>query len=350
MSVPETMQALVYQGPGRLAIEERAVPRPAAGEVQIAVKAVSICGSDLGAYRHASDRFRPPLVLGHEFSGVVTALGEGVDDVAVGQRVSANPMLSCGQCYHCRRGEINLCGRRRSLGTAIGGTQTDGAMREYMTVRAGAVVPLRDELSFSEGAMLEPMAVCLACAKCGRVADEENVLVIGAGPIGLLTVKFLKSLGVPTVIVSDIMDSRLDKARECGAQHVLNPKNKDVAREVLRLTGGVGADRVVIAAGLTQAINDAFAMVRNGGSIALVALMHETAVFDPMQIVGRGVNLFGSYMFTTEMRDCVDLLAADKIRVKNLITSIFPLEDGQQAFDLLLRPGNGEIKIQLLMK
>lgn len=347
MATPATMKALVYHGPGRLVVEERPTPAPGADEVQIAVKSVSICGSDLGAYRHASDRFRPPLVLGHEFSGLVTGIGGKVRNVKVGDRVSVNPMLYCGECYHCLRGENNLCGHRRSLGTAIGGVQTDGAMREYVTVRSGAVVPLRDELGYRDGAMLEPMAVCLACAKCGRVADEENVLVVGAGPIGLLTVKFLKTMGVRNVMVSDVMNSRLAKALECGATHALNPGDVDLADAVAQLTGGVGADRVIIAAGVGRSINDALAMVRSGGVVVLVALMHENVEIDPMHIVGRGVKFFGSYMFTGEMGECVDLLAEGKIGVDDLVTSHFALEDGKAAFDLLCRPGNDEIKVQL---
>lgn len=347
MDIPEKMQALVYHGPGRLEMEERRVPRPADNEVLIAVNTVSICGSDLGAYRHASDRFRPPLVLGHEFSGVVVDAGRDAVNAGVGSRVSVNPMLYCGVCGHCRRGDFNLCGNRRSLGTAIGGAPTDGALRQYMTIRSEAVVPIRDELSFADGAMLEPMAVCLACAKCGHTANEENVLLIGAGPIGLLTVKFLKNLGVPNVIVSDVMNTRLDMARECGATHVFNPRDVNLSEAVARATGGEGPDRVIVAAGVGQSINDALAMVRSGGAVVLVALMHELVQIDPMQIVGRGLKFLGSYMFTGEMRECARLLADGEIAVGDLVTSTFSLENGKEAFDLLLAPGNEEIKVQI---
>ncbi len=345
----ETMQALVYEGPGKLVLRERPIPAPAAGEVLIQIKNVSICGSDLGAYRHASERFAPPLVLGHEFSGVIADTGEGVLDFTTGQRVSVNPMLFCQSCYHCRRGEVNLCGHRRSLGTAIGGTQTDGAMREYLTIRSSAVVPLRDEVSFRDGAMLEPMGVCLACAKCARDVSEENVVVIGAGPIGLLTVKFLRALGVPNVIVIDVMDTRLLKAAEFGAAAVINAANTDSVQEVLALTNGVGADRVIVAAGVTQSVLDAFAMVRSGGAVVLVALMHDKIEFDPMQIVARGIRFVGSYMFTSEMEESMNLLADGKVAVGDLVTSTLPLARGKEAFDLLLAPGNQEIKVQLAM-
>ena len=141
------MKAGVERGAGVMEWEERPIPQPAAGEVQIKVKACSICGSDLGAYRHASDRFAPPLVLGHEFSGDITALGAGVQGLAIGQKVTVNPMVLCRDCFYCGRGEGNPCGNRKSMGTAIGGTGTDGAMLEYVTVKDWMVVPLAENVS-----------------------------------------------------------------------------------------------------------------------------------------------------------------------------------------------------------
>ncbi len=349
MTAANTMKALVYRGTRLIGIEERPMPEPADGEVQIAVKAVSICGSDLGAYRHSTDRFRPPLVLGHELSGVVTALGPNATRFTVGQRVSVNPMLYCGECYHCRRGDINLCSHRKSLGTAIGGVQTDGAMREYMTIRESAVLPLPAEVSFADGALLEPMAVCLACAKCGREENEETVVVLGAGPIGLLTIKFLKSLGVPRIVAVDVMPLRLEKAIECGASLAVNASDSDPVTAVREYTDCLGADRVIVAAGVGSSFCQAFDLVRNGGAVVLVALMHETVEFDPMCIVGRGTKLYGSYMFTNEMQEAADILAAGAIRVDDLVTSAFPLEQGEEAFELLCSPGNNEIKVQLFM-
>ncbi len=341
-----TMKALVYQGPGSLTVEQREIPQPQKGEVQIKINTVSICGSDLGAYRHASDRFRPPLVLGHEFSGDITALGEGAEIYKIGQRVTVNPMVLCRDCYFCKKGEGNLCGNRKSLGTAIGGVQTDGAMREYVTVPEWMVRPIADNVSYSAAALLEPCGVTLACAKKGHTSEEESVVVLGAGPIGLLIVKFLKALGVPKVIVSDIIDKRLKKALECGADHVVNSKKEDVVEQVKALTDGYGADRVINAAG-EFLINQSFQLVKNGGTSVLVALAHNKVEIDPMEIVGRGLNFVGSYMFTTEMEEAAQMLAEEKLQVEDLVTSTFPLENGKEAFDILCQPDNDEIKVQI---
>lgn len=343
-----TMRALVYQGPGKLAVEKREIPVPKQGEVQIKIHTVSICGSDLGAYRHASDRFMPPLVLGHEFSGDITAVGEGANLYQIGQRVTVNPMVLCQDCFFCKRGEGNLCGNRKSMGTAIGGVQTDGGMREYVTVPEWMVVPIADNVSYQSAALLEPCGVTLACAKKGHTEEEKSVVVLGAGPIGLLIVKFLKALGVPMVIVSDIIDKRLVKATECGADYVINSKKVDVVEKVKELTGGYGADRVINAAG-EFLINQSFQLVRNGGISVLVALAHAKVEIDPMEIVGRGLSFVGSYMFTTEMEEAAQMLADEKLVVEDLVTSTYSLENGKAAFDVLTKPDNDEIKVQIAL-
>ncbi|MDF2839829.1 MAG: theronine dehydrogenase-like Zn-dependent dehydrogenase, partial [Clostridia bacterium] len=221
-----TMKALVYHGPRNVKLEVRQIPTPKKGEVLIKTRAVSICGSDLGAYRlhEVSDRWAPPIVLGHEFAGEIAALGENVTELEIGQRVSANPILYCGKCYYCERGMINLCGNRHSLGTSIGGNASDGALQEYFTIRQEAVIPLDDRVTFKQGALLEPLAVCYCAAKNGSFGEGERVAVIGAGPIGLMIVKFLKAQGTASIIVSDIVDERLKFATKYGADEIINAK------------------------------------------------------------------------------------------------------------------------------
>jgi L-iditol 2-dehydrogenase len=197
------MKALVYNGPGQVSLETRPVPSPAQGEVLIKVRAVSICGSDLGAYRlhEVSDRWQPPIVLGHEFSGEIAGLGAGVQGLSIGQPVTANPILYCGTCYYCQHDLINLCPNRFSVGTSIGGIRHDGAMQEYLTIRASAVVPLLDRVTFKQGALMEPLAVSLCASDMGDLGEDERVAIIGAGPIGLMILKFLKAAGKKRVFV-----------------------------------------------------------------------------------------------------------------------------------------------------
>lgn len=341
------MKALVYYGPRNVKLEKREIPTPKPGEVLIKTRAVSICGSDLGAYRlsEVSDRWAPPIVLGHEFSGEIAAVGENVDNLKVGQRVSANPILYCGECYYCKRGMINLCGNRHSLGTSIGGSAADGALQEYFTVRQEAVIPLDDKVTFEQGALLEPLAVCFNAARNGSFGEGERVAIIGAGPIGLMIVKFLKAQGAGTIIVSDIVDGRLDFATKYGADAVINARNESVPDKVLELTDGVGVDRVIIAGGSPTVIDDSLKMVRNGGKIVLVALMHQDVHIDPMKIVGRGISIIGSYMFTTEQKDVMDLIANKQVYVDDIITSKHTFDNVEELFNTLCSSDCKDVKV-----
>ncbi len=342
----DTMKALVYHGPGDVRLETRPVPTPANGEVLIKVKAVSICGSDLGAYRlpEVSDRWQPPIVLGHEFSGEIVKLGEGVQKYSVGQRVTANPILYCGHCFFCQHGEYNLCPNRYSLGTSIGGIRNDGAMQEFMTLRASALYPLMDGVSFTQGALMEPMAVSQCAAELGDFGTGERTVIIGAGPIGLMILKFLKVAGNKKVFVSDILPGRLEFAKSIGADEVIHGRG-DVVSSVMALTEGIGADRIIIAAGAPNIVEQSLQMVRNGGRIVLVALIHHTAQLDLMPIVTRQISLLGSYMFTDEIGMVMEKVAQRKITVDDLVTSKRPLSEGAAAFEELARPDNKEIKV-----
>ena len=342
------MKALVYYGPQDLRLEERPIPSPKKGEVLVKVHAVSVCGSDLGAYRlpEVSDRWAPPLVLGHEFSGEIAALGEGVENFKLGQAVTANPILYCGECFYCKRGLINLCTHRHSLGTTIGGGTQDGAMQEYMTIRASALIPMMQGVSYTQGALLEPLAVSLVSARNGDFGDGERVAIIGAGPIGLMILKFLKSAGNKEVYISDLLPSRLQKAIQLGADKVISGHD-DVVKVISELTDGIGVDRVIIAAGAPGVMENAIKMVRSGGRIVLVALIHHKAEMDLLPVVARQISILGSYMFTNEMQDVMQMIADKKINVDDLVTSTYPLKNGKRVFDILCGPTCDKVKIIL---
>lgn len=344
----DTMKALIYHGPGQLRLESRPVPAPGEDEILLKVRAVSVCGSDLGAYRlhEISDRWLPPIVLGHEFSGEIAGLGKEVKGFSLGQAVTANPILYCGECYYCRHGMINLCTNRHSIGTSIGGTRQDGAMQEYMTLRASAVIPLSEGVTFQQGALMEPLAVSLCASKNGDLGDGERIAIIGAGPIGMMILKFLKARGNKQVFVSDILPNRLEFAKSTGADEVIDG-HQDVAARVKELTGGVGADRIIVAAGVPGVLEQSFQMVRNGGNIVLVALIHQKAQLDLMPIATRQISLLGSYMFTQEIHDVMASVAQGKVIVDDLVTSVRPLSEGAAVFEELSRPDCKDIKVVL---
>lgn len=339
------MRAVVFHGPGDMRYEMVPKPVPKEGEVCIKVKFAGICGSDVEEYKIGSDRAIPPIIFGHEFSGEIVEVGAGVSKSRLGQRVSVNPMLYCGKCYYCQRGWINLCPYRRSIGRTLGveKKRCDGAFAEYVCVPEFALVPLHEKVSFEEGALLEPLSVCLSAAKEGNFKKGENVLVIGAGPIGLMIVGLLRILGSGRIVVTDVFDSKLDVANRLGADHVLNVKDKPV-ESLLELVDNIGFDRVIVATGASSALKDSFKLVRNGGGIVLVGIIRKVVEVNPVEIVGRKLTIYGSYMFTNEMYEVMDYIAQGKLDVKGIITSICSLEEVPEVFKKLSADGE-EIKV-----
>jgi threonine dehydrogenase-like Zn-dependent dehydrogenase len=218
-------------------------------------------------------------------------------------------------------------------------------MQEYFTIREDAVIKLDDRVSYEDGALLEPLAVCYCAASNGSFGEGERVVVTGAGPIGLLTVKFLKAKGASCIIVSDIVDTRLEYAKKYGADEAVNVKNSDLEKAVKEKTNGIGADRVIITAGNQTAIPEAFKLVRNGGNIVLVALAHYHVEIDPMQIVSRGVSLIGSYMFRREQADVMKMLSEGKVKVSDIITSTCRLSESEDLFAKLSAPDCKDVKV-----
>ncbi|MCF6096321.1 galactitol-1-phosphate 5-dehydrogenase [Thermovorax subterraneus] len=342
----DKMKAVVFYGPGDMRYEEVPKPVPKEGEVCIKVKYASICGSDVEEYKIGSDRARPPLIFGHEFSGEVVEVGPGVSKERIGQRVSVNPILYCGKCYYCKKGMINLCNNRRSVGRTLGveRKRCDGGFAEYVCVPEFSLVPLKEGVTYEEGALLEPLAVCYCAAKEGNFEKGENVLVIGAGPIGLMIIKYLKILGSGKIVATDVVDFRLDAAKKCGADYTINVKNESLGK-ALELTDKVGFDRVIVTAGAPGVINDSIKLVRNGGGIVLVSLIRENVEINPTDIVGRKLSIYGSYMFTNEMHEVMEYIVEKKLDVSNIISSVHPLSETPELFKILASGNNSEIKV-----
>lgn len=339
------MKALVYHGPGALTVEEWETPLPKKGEVRLKLQYTAICGSDLGAYKTASDRFRPPLILGHESSGIVDALGEGVETLKIGQHVCCNPPIYCGKCWYCQHGHYNICPNRLSLGNSVGIDKCNGTFAEYICLPAYTLVPLPDSVPLHIGAMMEPLAVGYHAAHTGSFIPGETTTVIGAGPIGLLTILSLKAQGAGRVICSDISAARLALARQMGADVTVNPAEDDFIQTVKNTTEGLGSDRTIICTGAPESFYQAIKATRSCGDVVLVGMIQSKIEFCPMDIFGRDINIISSYTFTDEIFQAVEMVAAGKIKLEPIISSIYSLEHGKDAFDALATPGNAEIKV-----
>ena len=260
-----TMKALVYQGPGVLTVEEREIPVPKKGEVQIKIHTVSICGSDLGAYRHASERFMPPLVLGHEFSGVVEEVGEGVTSVKPGDRVSGVPLVPCMKCEDCQKGDYSLCKHYSFIGS-----REFGSFAEYVAVPERNTVKFDDTVSFEMGAFFEPATVALHGLRRVDYKGGKHVAILGGGTIGLLTAQWAKIFGARSVTVFDILEERLDLAKRLGIDYGVNTKEADFMEKAMEITQGRGFDYVYETAGNTVTMKLAFQLAANKAGVCFI--------------------------------------------------------------------------------
>ncbi len=327
------MKALLLSQYRKLELAELDVPAPGRGEVLLRVAACGICGSDVHGYDGSSGRRIPPIVMGHEASGVIARVGEGVTGLSEGERVTVDSTVYCGECVNCLRGDINLCDRRQVLGVSCGDYHRAGAFAEFVVVPARIIHRLPDDLPFADAAMLEAVAVALHAVSLVPVAPGSTALVVGAGTIGLLLQQALRVAGCARVLVTDIDSTRLKLSLELGATAVF-PAN-ECAQQISQLTDGAGVDIAVEAVGKTETVNTAIDSVRKGGSVVLVGNIAPEITLPLQKVVTRQIRLQGSCASAGEYPRAIELLSSGAIRVKPLITAIAPLDQGPQWFERL---------------
>jgi L-iditol 2-dehydrogenase len=341
------MKALVLQEYGRL--EHRDVPEPQIGrdDVLIHIKACGICGSDVHGMDGSTGRRIPPLIMGHEASGVISQLGANVSGWSVGDRVTFDSMISCGECWHCRRGEINLCDKRRVLGVSCDEYRRDGAFAQYVAVPQRILYRIPLTMDFGHAAMAEPLSVAVHAVRLGRPELGETALVVGAGMIGLLIVQCLRATGCGTVIAADLDAAKLERARKLGADLVLDPRSPRFSEEILSRTEGRGADLAFEAVGVTAAIQTAAAAVRKGGRLVAVGNIAPKVDLPLQTIVTREIAFLGSCASRGEYPACLSLIERGRIDLGSLISARVPLADGARWFDKLYKQEPNLMKVIL---
>jgi len=341
------MKALLLTEYKCLEVCDVPVPEIGAGDVLVRVKACGICGSDVHGYDGSTGRRIPPIVMGHEAAGVIERVGTGVAALREGDRVTFDSTVYCGDCFFCRRGQVNLCDRRRVLGVSCGDYRCHGAFAEYVAVPQRIVYRLPDELSFERAAMIEAVSVAVHAAALAPVALNDTAVVVGSGMIGLLAIQAAKQAGCGRVIAVDIDCGRLEMARQAGADWQLNSRTCDVAQEVARQTGGRGADVAIEAVGATDPIRTALSCLRKGGALTLVGNLSPTVEMPLQVVVTRQLRLLGSCASAGEYPACLDMVARGAICVDPLISATAPLEDGPQWFARLYAREAGLMKVIL---
>jgi L-iditol 2-dehydrogenase len=303
-------------------------PAPGPGEVLIAVARVGICGSDLHAYHGRHPFIRLPIVPGHEFAGTVVEVGEGVQHLTPGQRVTVEPSLVCGACYHCAHGRYNICEHLKVIGC-----QTTGAMGEYLTVPAAKALPLPDQVTWDQAALLEPLAVAVHAARMAGIGPGAKVLILGAGTIGLMTVQTAKALGAEAVMITDLIQERLDLARKLGADYVVNPAATALALALEKAFGPPRADAIIECAGVPATARDAVRVARKGSRIVIAGVFAEEVPVNLGLVQDRELELVGTLMYAEgDFPTALALVRDGRVQVEPLITHRFPLGQAAKAF------------------
>ncbi len=342
------MKALLLSEYSKLDVTtEMPRPVPGPGELLISIAACGICGSDVHGYDGSSGRRIPPLVMGHEAAGIVAELGTDVRQFSVGDRVTFDSTVYCGDCEYCRAGDVNLCDNRQVVGVSCGDYRRHGAFAEYVVVPERIVYRLPDELSFTEAAMLEAVSVGLHAVQVADLGGGETALVIGSGMIGLLTLQAARAGGCSRVFVADIDPSRLKLARDMGAHEVIHGSGAEVMTEVHRLTAGKGVDVVFEAVGRNETIASSIDSVRKGGTVVLIGNITPEVKLPLQKVVSRQIRLQGTAASSGEYPEAIELMRTGAIRVGPLITAVAPLEDGPQWFERLHRGEPNLMKVVL---
>jgi L-iditol 2-dehydrogenase len=341
------MRALLLKQYMELELTEMPEPEPGPDDVLVRVRACGICGSDVHGLDGSTGRRIPPLVMGHEAAGVVAQVGAQVEDFCEGDRVTFDSTVWCGACFHCRRGEINLCDHRQVLGVSPGDYRRHGAFAEYVAVPGRIVYRLPEGLSFQHAAMAEAVSVAVHAVSLTPVRLGDTAVVVGSGMIGLLVIQALRSAGCGRIVAVDIDDDKLKLAAALGADIQLNPQRADVPALVRGATGGRGADIAIEAVGATEPLATAVKSLRKGGTLTLVGNVSPQVELPLQWVVTRQVSLLGSCASAGEYPVCLDLLARGMIRVEPLISAVAPLEEGPTWFERLYRREPSLMKVIL---
>ena len=327
------MKVALMEGIGKMGYTTRPIPTPKANEVLVKLEYVGICGSDMHYYETgAIGNFivEPPFVLGHEPGGVVVEVGQDVKHLKVGDRVALEPGKTCGHCEFCRTGRYNLCPDVVFFATP----PVDGVFQEYVAHEADLCFKLPENVSTLEGALIEPLAVGFHAANQGSAHAGQTAVVMGAGCIGLVTMMALKAEGISKVYVVDIMQKRLDKAMELGADGVINGRDEDAVEAVMRLTEGAGCDLVIETAGTEFTTRQCIRMTKKGATIVLVGYSKTGEMTLPMSMaLDKELTIKTIFRYRHIYPMAIDAVASGRVNLKGIVTDVFDFDDLQNAMD-----------------
>ncbi|MCI2048551.1 MAG: NAD(P)-dependent alcohol dehydrogenase [Lachnospiraceae bacterium] len=338
------MKVAIMTGLMKMDFTESPIPQPKDDEALVKVEYVGVCGSDLHYYEQGKIGnyiVKPPFVLGHEAGGVVVEVGKKVTNVKVGDKVALEPGKTCGHCEFCRTGRYNLCPDVQFFATP----PVDGVFQEYVAHEADLCFKVPDNMDTMEAALIEPLAVGFHAARQGGATVGQTAVVMGAGCIGLVSMLAMKAMGVNNIYVVDVIDKRLAKAKELGATEIINGKNKDAVEEIMRLTGGAGADLMIETAGTEVTSRQTVFMAKKGATIVFVGYSKSGEITLPMSTaLDKELTFKTVFRYRHIYPLAIDAVASGRINLKGIVTNIFDFEDIQNAMDTSVKDKANVVK------
>ncbi|MCP4403051.1 MAG: alcohol dehydrogenase catalytic domain-containing protein [bacterium] len=338
------MQQVVMTEPGKIEFHEVETPKPGAEDVLVKVRNIGVCGSDIHVFHGVHPYTGYPVVQGHEVSGRIEAIGESVRELALGDKVTFMPQVTCGECYPCRHGQYHICDSLKVMGF-----QTGGAAQEYVAVPEATIVKLPEGLSYEAGAMIEPVAVAAhAIERAGEDVAGKKVLVFGAGPIGNLVGQVAKGLGAAAVMITDLSDFRLEKAKACGIDFSVNPQKEDLDAAISRDFGPDRADVILECVGAEATISQAIECARKGTTIVIVGVCPGKVQADLAMVQNNELSLIGTLMYQKkDYEQAIELANAGKLCLDPLVTDRFPLQSYLEAYQHIEKAGDRVMKVMI---
>ena len=323
---------------GKIELSEGEIPElQTSTDVQVKIKAVGVCGTDLHMFREARADVQLPRIMGHELSGVVTKTGKDVKRLKAGDRVVLDPVFACGTCPTCLKGYPNVCSH-----VCCYGVQMDGGFKDYIVVDEKHLYTFSNTIPYEEAALAEPFSIASNILDRAKATDKDKILIVGAGTIGLSVLQVARGIGAE-VMVADIVTEKLEKARSMGAAHVVNTKEQSLSDEV-RKAYGDGADVVVDAVGVTPLFQSAVDQAAPRGRIVCIGFDGRPAEIPPVRITKSELTIVGSRMNCRRFPIVMDWLEKGKIDAKPMISRVYPVEEIQKAFEETIADSTGSVK------
>lgn len=339
------MLQAVMTRPGEIEFRDVARPVPARRQVLIQIKRIGVCGSDIHVYHGLHPYTSYPVVQGHEVAGVIAEVGAGVRNLAPGDRVTFMPQVTCGRCYPCRHGMYHICDSLKVMGF-----QTGGAAQELFAVDARRVLKLPDHVSLDHGAMVEPVSVAVHALSRGGGARDRRVLVLGAGTIGNLVAQVARASGARDVMVTDVSDYKLGKARACGIEHAINPHREDLEQALRQRFGPDRADLILECVGAQETISQGIANARKGTTIVIVGVFGKKPEVDLGLVQDRELSLVGTLMYQErDYERAIELVAGGRLHLDELITHRFRFRDYLRAYQTIEEARGNIMKVLIAL-